>query len=42
MYLKQAHAVYTSVPNIMKVPQPLFLLPLEEEFKSARDSETKL
>jgi len=33
---------YTSVPNIMKVLQPLFLLSLEEEFESARDSETKL
>lgn len=33
---------YTSVPNIMKVLQPLFLLALEEEFESARDSETKL
>lgn len=33
---------YTSVPNIMKVLQPLFLLSLEEEFEAARDSETKL
>ena len=33
---------YTSVPNIMKVIQPLFLLSLEEEFNAARDSETKL
>jgi hypothetical protein len=28
---------YTSVPNIMKVLQPLFLMPLEEEFASARE-----
>ena len=27
---------YTSVPNIMKVLQPLFLMPLEEEFDRAR------
>lgn len=33
---------YTSVPNIMKVLQPLFLMSLEEEFEAARDSETKL
>jgi len=33
---------YTSVPNIMKVLQPLFLLSLEEEFEMARDSEAKL
>lgn len=33
---------YTSVPNIMKALQPLFLLSLEEEFDSARDSEAKL
>lgn len=33
---------YTSVPNILKVLQPLFLLSLEEEFLSARDSESKL
>ena len=33
---------YTSVPNIMKVLQPLFLLSLEEEFEAARDSEVKL
>lgn len=33
---------YTSVPNIMKVLQPLFLLSLEEEFEAARDSEAKL
>jgi hypothetical protein len=33
---------YTSVPNIMKALQPLFLLSLEEEFEAARDSETKL
>jgi hypothetical protein len=28
---------YTSVPNIMKVLQPLFLMSLEEEFADARD-----
>lgn len=28
---------YTSVPNILKVLQPLFLLSLEEDFESARD-----
>lgn len=28
---------YTSVPNIMKVLHPLFLLSLEEEFETARD-----
>jgi hypothetical protein len=33
---------YTSVPNIMKVLQPLFLNSLEEEFEIAKDSETKL
>jgi N-6 DNA Methylase len=33
---------YTSVPNIMKVLSPLFLTSLEEEFESARDSESKL
>jgi hypothetical protein len=33
---------YTSVPNIMKVLQPLFLMSLEEEFEAARDSETRL
>jgi hypothetical protein len=33
---------YTSVPNIMKVLQPLFLLSLEEDFEAARDSEAKL
>lgn len=33
---------YTSVPNIMKVLQPLFLLSLEEEFLAARDAEPKL
>jgi hypothetical protein len=33
---------YTSVPNIMKVLQPLFLLSLEEEFEAARASEAKL
>jgi hypothetical protein len=33
---------YTSVPNIMKVLQPLFLLSLEEDLAAAWDSETKL
>lgn len=33
---------YTSVPNIMKALQPLFLLSLEEEFLGARNSEPKL
>lgn len=33
---------YTSVPNIMKVLQPLFLMSLEEEFEVARDSEARL
>ncbi len=33
---------YTSVPNIMKVLQPLFLLSIEEDFEAARDSEIKL
>lgn len=33
---------YTSVPNIMKALQPLFLLPLEEDFDASRDSEAKL
>jgi restriction-modification enzyme MmeI-like protein len=33
---------YTSVPNIMKVLQPLFLMNLEEELEAARDSEAKL
>lgn len=33
---------YTSVPNIMKVLQPLFLMSLEEEFEAARGSEAKL
>ncbi len=33
---------YTSVPNIMKVLQPLFLMSLEEEFETGRDSEAKL
>ncbi len=33
---------YTSVPNIMKVLQPLFLLSLEEELEAAGDSEVKL
>ena len=33
---------YTSVPNIMKVLQPLFLMSLEEEFEAARESEVRL
>lgn len=33
---------YTSVPNIMKALQPLFLLSLEGEFDQGRDSEAKL
>jgi hypothetical protein len=33
---------YTSVPNIMKVLHPLFLLSLEEEFEAGRDSQAKL
>jgi len=33
---------YTSVPNIMKVLQPLFLISLEEDFVSAYSSESKL
>lgn len=33
---------YTSVPNIMKVLHPLFLLDLEEDFEAAKDSEPKL
>jgi hypothetical protein len=33
---------YTSVPNIMKVLQPLFLISLEEEFEAAKESEPKL
>ncbi|MGE6210573.1 class I SAM-dependent DNA methyltransferase [Comamonas aquatica] len=33
---------YTSVPNIMKALQPLFLLSLEEDFDASRDSEAKL
>jgi hypothetical protein len=33
---------YTSVPNIMKVLHPLFLISLEEEFEVARDSQAKL
>jgi hypothetical protein len=33
---------YTSVPNIMKVLHPLFLLELEDEFEAARDSQAKL
>lgn len=33
---------YTSIPNIMKVLHPLFLLSLEEEFLAARDAEPKL
>jgi hypothetical protein len=33
---------YTSVPNIMKVLQPLFLTALEEEFELSRESESRL
>lgn len=33
---------YTSVPNIMKVLHPLFLISLEEGFEAAKDSESKL
>ena len=33
---------YTSVPNIMKVLHPLFLLSLEEEFETSRDNEVRL
>lgn len=33
---------YTSVPNIMRVFQPLFLLSLEDELAAAWDSESKL
>ena len=33
---------YTSVPNIMKVINPLFLDDLHEEFKKAKGNETKL
>ncbi|MDE2133317.1 MAG: class I SAM-dependent DNA methyltransferase [Alphaproteobacteria bacterium] len=33
---------YTSIPNIMKALQPLFLLSLEEDFEAARNSELKL
>ena len=33
---------YTSVPNIMKVIEPLFLNELKEEFNKAYDSKTKL
>lgn len=33
---------YTSVPNIMKALQPLFLLPLEEDFDASRDNEARL
>lgn len=33
---------YTSVPNIMKVLQPLFMMSLEEEFEAVRDSEARL
>ena len=33
---------YTSVPNIMKVLHPLFLLSLEEDFEASRDSQAKL
>ena len=33
---------YTSVPNIMKVLHPLFLISLEEEFEAAQKNEVKL
>lgn len=33
---------YTSVPNIMKVLHPLFLISLEEEFEAGQKSEVKL
>jgi type II restriction/modification system DNA methylase subunit YeeA len=33
---------YTSVPNIMKVIEPLFLNELKEEFEKSQDSKTKL
>jgi hypothetical protein len=33
---------YTSVPNIMKVLHPLFLVSLEEEFEAGRDNKAKL
>ena len=33
---------YTSVPNIMKVLRPLFLISLEEEFEAAENNKTKL
>jgi hypothetical protein len=33
---------YTSVPNIMKVLHPLFLVSLEEEFEAGRDNKVKL
>jgi hypothetical protein len=33
---------YTSVPNIMKVLHPLFLMSLEEDFEASRDSQAKL
>jgi hypothetical protein len=33
---------YTSVPNIMKVLQPIFLISLEEDFEAAKKSESKL
>jgi hypothetical protein len=33
---------YTSVPNILKVLNPLFLISFEEEFETARDSELRL
>lgn len=33
---------YTSIPNIMKVLQPLLLLSLEEEFEAAKNSEARL
>lgn len=32
---------YTSVPNIMKVINPLFLDDLHEEFEKAKGNETK-
>lgn len=33
---------YTSIPNIMKVLQPLFLTSLEDDFKEAANNENKL
>jgi type II restriction/modification system DNA methylase subunit YeeA len=33
---------YTSVPNIMKVIEPLFLNELREEFEASFDNEKKL